>query len=133
MEGGARNNIVELCKYYANLHAEIQESTNDLRQVGAEIMKRIPADKSVMIAKNVVLAHITKAPFRKPITQIVLNNAGVSKEAMAEVLKQTAPDPSKRIHALKIMVNTEFKNMRPEKRKRETGGGNDSEEESEED
>jgi len=142
MEGGGPSSrltafadLVDECRRYANLHAEIQDSTAEMRAIGAKLLERIPTTKSVTIAKNVVLAHITKPPMRRPITQTILKKVGMSEAMLSNVLKETAPDPDDRTHSLKVMVTSSFKAMRPQAKKRKLGSGasavSESEEESE--
>jgi hypothetical protein len=127
MTSSAREDeLITLCKHYANLHAEVQDGQTELRQLGSELLRRISTNDSVTIAKNVVLVHTTKPMGRRPITQTILKNVGISEAHMDKILDATAPDPDQRQHMLKVMVTSAYKAMKPVKRAREESEGDES-------
>lgn len=120
--------LTTLAKRYANLHDQATEINDEIKQCGAELKARMAQFQAVHITPTIVVAKVSKTKDRRPITQKMLREAGATEAVMAAVLKASAPKG--RYDAIKIMLDTAFRAMRPKEDKKEVS---EDDEEGEED
>ena len=105
--------------------SELNEELNDLK---AELIMTMRDTEGVEVDVNTVLVVIEKPSERKPVTQKLMREAGVSVECMARILKATAPT-GRRGKKIKTMLLDAF--LATQDRKRAgTGAGRAAEEDS---
>jgi hypothetical protein len=106
--GGVHSDAV----LYARLHAKSMALQARLRDLSASLLNELKPYEAVDIGPSVVLAHIEKPATRRPITQKVLKEVGVSPVLLQKVLDATAPSLL-RTGQLKVMVKTAYDALRP--------------------
>ena len=118
--------LTTLAKRYANLHDQATEIADEIKQCGNELKARLSTFQCVHITPTIVVAKVSKTKDRRPITQKMLRDAGATEAVMSAVLKASAPKG--RYDAIKVMLDTAFRAMRPKEDKKGESEDEDGEE-----
>jgi hypothetical protein len=118
--GGEDNDVLHSqAQLYARLHAESAALNARLRELTEELLHELKPYEAIDVGPSLVLAHVEKPSVRRPITQKVLKEAGMTDAMLKEVLELTAPLPVRTGH-LKIMVKTAYDALRPPTKRSKT-------------